>query len=516
VRGGTQNLVSASAATTFDVTSDWHVRISGGARQNDDFNTPQRMVNIGSRRGDERTSVRLDSHHAWSPAVEFEVEASWTGTKQTNMVPIYLTGFEEMQVGSLKAGLNADTRYGLVQASVYRNWLDNRAFNGFFDGQQMVESNVPLVDFSNELTVARLQDIFKLGTAHTLRLSLEYRESEMNTSPTPGGEIHYDVASGGVMWQWQLLETLTLTSAARRDHLQLGREGVIPEWYGLANSAWDRSLAQTSFNIGLVWKVGARDTLRLSTARGAQLPSLFDLGGNLLTLPIPPEFGPPNAVFLSGMPDLQPTLVTNQELAWDHQLPGLNAALKVAVFRGRSTALIANYGNFLPQLNVVSAPANIGDSQSEGVELAIEGRLGDAWQWSVGYLQLDVDDDFAPQFPAGWTYVNFEETAPRHNVNASLAWTGGPWDVDLRLQYLSDFMSVRYDDEYIFNFFVPTAPTVLYPVSGYVTVGGRIGYRVNDKVTAALSVQNLFNDEQRQTAGPDVERRVMASLTYSF
>jgi iron complex outermembrane receptor protein len=514
VRGGTQDLIDASGARTFSPAEDWSLRISAGARRNEDFSTPLRTINIGSRRGDERTSLRLDSHYNPSPNVQFELEASYTETEQTNMVPIYLMAFEELSVGSLKGNLNAETRHGLIQGSLYRNWIDNAAFTGVFDGQNMVESDIPIVEYSNEVTVAQLQDIFKIGAAHTIRLSGEYRESEMNTSPVSGGTVFYDVLSAGAMWQWQLTETLTLTSALRRDNLELGRTGLVPEGYGLANSDWDRSLGETSYNAGLVWTLSDTDTLRLIAARGAQLPSLFDFGGNLLAIPLPPEFQPPPVIFVSGIPGLNPTTVTNYELAWDRRLPAMNADLRVAAFHGRSRDITANYGDLLPQYGIFSAPANIGDSKTDGLELSLTGTIAERWRWGAGYLYQDVDDEFAPQFPTGVTYTNFESTTPKYSINANLGWTRGPWEVDAYLKYVDRFLSIRYDDEFIFDGF--SIPNVLYPVPSYTIVDARIAYRVNDKMMVSLSGQNLLDSEQRQTAGSDVERRLLANLTVEF
>jgi iron complex outermembrane receptor protein len=514
VRAGTQDLIEASAARTVRITEDWQVRISAGARRNDDFSTPLRMANVGSRRGDERTSLRLDSHYALRPNIELEVEASYTETSQTNMVPSYLMAFEEMSVGSIKAGLQADTRYGLIQASLYRNRLNNAAFTGVFDGQNIVESDIPIVDFRNDLTVTQLQDIFKIGGAHTIRLSGEYRESKMNTSPLAGATVFYDVLSAGAMWQWQLTETWTLTNAVRRDRLELGRKGIVPDGYGLANSDWDRSFGETSYNVGLVWALGDRDTLRLVAARGAQLPSLFDLGGNLFGIPLPPEFQPPPIIFFSGIPGLNPATITNYELTWDRTLPALNANLRVAAFHGDTRDVIANYGDFLPQYNIFSAPANIGDSKTDGLELSLRGVITDTWRWSASYVYQDVVDDFAPQFPTGSTYTDFESTTPQYSVTANLGWTRGPWEADAYLTYVDRFLSIRNDDEYIFDGF--SIPNVLYSVPSFTAVDARIAYAVNDRMTLALSGQNLLDSEQRQTAGPNVERRILASLNFAF
>jgi hypothetical protein len=49
-----------------------------------------------------------------------------------------------------------------------------------------------------------------------------------------------------------------------------------------------------------------------------------------------------------------------------------------------------------------------------------------------------------------------------------------------------------------------------------VTVNGRIGYRLTDNVTVALSAQQLNNSRLDVAAGPPVERRIIASLTARY
>jgi outer membrane receptor protein involved in Fe transport len=56
----------------------------------------------------------------------------------------------------------------------------------------------------------------------------------------------------------------------------------------------------------------------------------------------------------------------------------------------------------------------------------------------------------------------------------------------------------------------------LVPIPGYVSVDGRLAYRLTDHLTLAVSGQNLFDSPQRQTSAPEVERRVFATLRIDF
>ena len=52
---------------------------------------------------------------------------------------------------------------------------------------------------SNNVTVAKLQDLFKVGTDHSFRISGEYRHNAMETVPYNLATVFYDVyATGGM------------------------------------------------------------------------------------------------------------------------------------------------------------------------------------------------------------------------------------------------------------------------------------------------------------------------------
>jgi hypothetical protein len=61
-------------------------------------------------------------------------------------------------------------------------------------------------------------------------------------------------------------------------------------------------------------------------------------------------------------------------------------------------------------------------------------------------------------------------------------------------------------------------PLLLQPVEvrNYLTLTGRIGYRLTDNVTAAVTVQQFNTSRLLQTANPPVERRVVIGVTARF
>ena len=515
LRGGSQDHLQGSAALTFPLFGEGRARLSAGLQKNDDYDTPLRTLFTGVRQGDERRSVRLDTHYPLASNVELEVEASYTRADQSSMGPGYSMAFEQMDTRSIKALVSADTQYGLLEASLYRNWIDNDVFaNTSLDGFTYFFSPEPIASFDNEVTVARLQNIFKPAAAHTVRLSGEYRDSSLPTTTVVGAEIGYEVISVSAMWQWQILPELTLSNAVRRDRLELKRSGAIPAGYPLSNADWDRHIAETSFNSGLVWAFSERHSLKLSAARGAQLPSLYNLGGSLIDIPIPPEFQPPANLFVTGLPTLDPMVVNNYEVALNSRLPGLD--LQLALFAGTSRKIVADTAGFDIERALLSFPANIGDSDTEGLELSLTGTADSPWRWSLSYLYQQVDDDFDEVlYPEYITYRNFEDTTPEHTLDVQLGWQQNRWEWDMYLRYQSSFAGLRAPDPNPEDpFGIPD--TVLQPINNFFTLDGRLAYSLTDRTTLSLSGQNLLQSEQRQTSGPWVERRIFATLLFDF
>jgi hypothetical protein len=50
-------------------------------------------------------------------------------------------------------------------------------------------------------------------------------------------------------------------------------------------------------------------------------------------------------------------------------------------------------------------------------------------------------------------------------------------------------------------------------IDNYVTMTARVGYRLTDTLTLALTAQQFARDQLVETAGPPVQRQIIASLT---
>jgi iron complex outermembrane receptor protein len=482
---GTHRSGQLSGVTTLKLSEDAALLLSAGVRRNDDFAKIDLEPVHNSR-----DALSADLRVTIGEKAHVGIEATYTGVEQHEIGPIYTSHITHYDARSIKGSVTADTRFGLLEAVLYHNAIDGHALT--FDGM------TPTLNIENSVTVLHLQDVFKVGSQHTIRATVEFRDNSMATMPVQGGEVFYDIASASAMWNWALSPTLSLTNAVRWDRLSMGRSGSVPVGYGLNNAAWDRSLAEPSFNSGLVWVLGETDTLRFMIGRGAQLPSLFNLGGSVFDL----GFG-----FVAGVPTLLPSTVTNYEAGWDRVLSALDAELRVSIYHGKTRELVAIVGGSDFALGIISTPVNVGHSESVGVEASIDGRFEGGWRWGASYTYERVRDDFRPGFAVANTVLNFEDTLPRHVLNGHLGWTRGLWEADAYLRYQSDFSGIRATE---FGF------GSLVPISSYLSLDGRVAYRISLQTTLALAAQNLNQSEQQQTSVFPVERRIVMSLTKDF
>jgi iron complex outermembrane receptor protein len=486
---GTQGLAEASVVSGWKFGDAAGIRVSAGRRTNDDFSTPQLPFDVGTRRGNARTAADIRAGIGLKSGLRADFEAAYSDSQYLEIGPVYTAGWTRYQTNSFKGSLAADTAIGLVSGTAYRTDFDADIYPG--------AQTEPFLTFDNELTLMQLQVLSKIGSRHTIRTSLEQRKSWMETTPVAGAKIQYDVFSIGAMWEWRPTTGLALTGAVRDDRLGLEREGSIPPGYPLANSDWDRRLAETSFNAGVVWDVGASDTLRFLTGRGAELPSLFNLGGFLYSIP--------PAGYVTGVPTLPATIVRSSEVAWDHSFSALAARLHVGAFRGKTAHAVAAVGGADFATGILGMPLDIGDSISHGMEVSISSTRAEGYRWSVSYAPLTIDDRFVPGYSVATTLIDFEHTTPRHVVSSRLGWSNDTWEVDGYLRYESAFQGVTLEA-------TNAAVGVLQPISSYVSIDARVGYRLTDRLRLAVSGQGLTRSTQRQTAGSLVERRMFATV----
>ncbi len=494
--GGTQDLIGGSATVTYPIGKDGGVRLSLGGRRDTDFATPQQPTDVGTRNGDYRKAIDLLGHFRLAQGVDASLELSHAEAAEPEFSATYLTLFAQYRTSSLKGRVAADTGLGLIEATAYMNWYDTWLAGSPTSGV--------LFHVTNPVYVVQLQDIFKPGPAHTIRVSFEYRHNAMETTPIGGAHVFYSVLAGGAMWDWAIMPELKLTDAVRIDHLSLGRSGPIPPGLGLTNADWNgHSITAFSFNSGLVWHPDDADTFRFTAARGVQLPSLVNFGG--VTVPTP-------LGYYAGLPTMKPTIVMNYGLDWVREVADWGARIRLRLFHQTTKDIVADIGGSAPLLGLILTPADAGNSEATGLELNVDGTFADDWRWGLSYTPEVISDHFLPGFSAKSAQVDFADTHPDHVVNANLGWAQGPWEIDGYLRYESAFHGLRTAPGP--NPIVPSGEIVR--IADYVSVDARIAYRLTDNLTASLSGQNLLQSPQVQTSAPAIERSVQFAVTANF
>ncbi|TAL04370.1 MAG: TonB-dependent receptor [Rhodospirillaceae bacterium] len=491
VTGGTQDLAQGSAVATVKL-GDAAFRLSGGGRVNKDFTTPVPPPFGNTRRmADNRGAVDLNGVIRLNDKMELGIEASHSSTDQNEVDPAYTLASVKKRMQSVKGQLTADTGVGLLKATAYRNWLT---------ADELAGPPFGAYHFNNQLTVVQVEDVFKLGADHTFRASAEYRHTTMNTTPVTGADVFYDIYSVGAMWEWKVAPPVSLTNAVRADTLMFGRTGSIPPGYPFTNADWNRSTTQMSFNSGLVWKPGTVDTIRLTASRGVQIPNLIATGGFVA---ITPFFS------VGGTPALGPSVTMNYEIGWDHALPAINARAHANIFHQTINNLLSIVGGFIPTASSgLATPAYVGNSRATGGEFGVTGHFLENWRWGANIRYEAVDDRLLPAAVGGTQFVDFQHTTPRVLANANLGWAHGKWEIDGFVRFQSRSRGLE-------TLLGSLGSTRLVQIPAYTSTDGRIGYKITEHVTLAISGQNLTASSQQQTSGPAVERRVLGTLTVS-
>jgi iron complex outermembrane receptor protein len=488
---GTQGTTTGAMTATHALGNHAVGRIAAGGDLDSDFSTPIPIAEItGPRVREHRGELNLTGLVHLNQKTLLEAEASGSLAQINEMGLDYDIHDAKYTTDSVQVKLTAESRFGLLQATAYTNWLTESVIPG------VVGQNY---HFRNRVTVAELHDIFKLGAHHTLRAAAEYRYDIESSTPTPGANIHYNNFAASGMWSWNISPSLSLTNALRVDHLLHGRDGVFLPGSPFSNASWQRTITELNFNSGLVWRSSDTDSVRITASRGTQIPSLVESGALLV---VTPQFT------FSGSPLLKPTVVTNYEIGWDHGFTRRQLKFSGAAFHQHNQDLIGMSGGFL---NTSAGPyyltSNVGDSDANGLDLELRGKLRTNYRWGLNYRPEWISDHLVPAAQNGVAYVDFEHTTPVELVKADVGWANAKWEIDGYLHYQSMTRALQ-----------PTAraSTTLTSVAGFVSLDTRIAYNVANWLSWSVAGQNLTHASQLQTGGPAVERRVLGTMTFTF
>jgi outer membrane receptor for ferrienterochelin and colicins len=322
--GGTQALGAVSLVATHHFGTRGAVRLSAGGDMDSDFSTPIPASEYEIPRTEEyRAAFNLNGVLRLSSKMQLGLDATQSVAEINEMGQDYGFGIGRYAAESVKMDLREESRIGLLHVSGYTNWLRETSTPG--DGGADYR-------FDNRVTVAQIDDTFRVGSQHILRAALEYRRELELSTPTTGATIlNNDIAASG-MWSWKITPAIALTNAVRMDHRMLGRDGYLPPNYPFTDADWDHSFTVPSFNSSLIVKPNDTDSVRLMISRGTQLPSLSTSGAVLVITP---------TINISGSPFVNPMTVTNYEIGWDHDLAGQHLLVRVSAFHQNNQDLLA-------------------------------------------------------------------------------------------------------------------------------------------------------------------------------
>ena len=494
VGGGSQGFKSVSGAATFKIAPGVTTRIAAGADGENQWKDPNGATPSTYKADPYRSNADLDTVVQLGPKTELRIEGSWSSVEETDLLPTYAYSATRYLTDSYLASLDSETKLGLVSFEAYRNDLTAK-----------YNSETGYLAYKNNITVAKAQDLFKLGSSSTFRIAGEYRHNELNTQPISGGTISYDVWSASAMWNQALTSQISTTAAVRYDNLQLSRSGSFPVGFPLAdNSLYDRTIGETTANLGVVYKATPLDTVRVSYARGVQIPSLVDLGGVNVPYPVSTPYGP-ITVAVIGEPFVHPTVVQNYEVGYDRTLDQISATFGARVFRQETAQLVGNpttsYLDLAPTLTTYPAiyfADNIGSSTLNGVETRAKGQLPLGFRWGANWTFTRASVDMIAGQSALARQIDFSQMIPHDRGNLELGWSGGRWELDGHVRYVSSFT---------------TAISPL-PQGDYVSFDGRIGYELTDRARLALSFQNVGSSGFQDTILKADHRVILSAGTH--
>jgi outer membrane receptor for ferrienterochelin and colicins len=501
VSAGTQDAIRGDATATVHLGEWGGIKLSVGGYNEGEFTTERSAADEAQKKDPKKRYVAADSLFQIKPNMQVGFEATASSTDTTLASPLNSTGGNRTNTASLKGSWLWQTDYGLWKLTSY--WNHSRT-----DGTP--SSLFTKLGYSDDMISTQLENQFKIGANHTFRLSGEFRRNMFNIDTSQARDQSpttvYNVWSGGGMWNWKISDTFNMTTAARLDHLALAQTGSLWPYAIYPASAYDQTRTDYSVNVGLVYQPTPDDTLRFTFGRGIQMPSSIEMGFSFVA-----PVGGGTIINVAGNPYIKQTVVQNYELGYDRNLAQINSVLRASVFYQTNDNMkgIANGQTFTstpPGVVTINAigSANIGNSQGWGTELQLKGQSASGFRWDASYSFARVADEQTIS-----AVLKNDGSAPRHTFRLAGGYTYKKWEFDAQGSYVTD-LNMLYNSTGVLGSSTTTH------IDGYATLGGRIGYKINDNFTVAVSATNLQAAETKASAFPKVQRQAFLTVTGKF
>ena len=441
---------------------------------------------VGAAPHSQTRTANLDTQFQLGESTYARIQS---GVAAGNMRATYLVPtFIKYLVAMNTAEVTSETAIGDVRFFVFNN---NYHFSPFkISG---VEGNI-----DNNVTVAKLQDVFKIGAYDTFRIGAEYRADQLPSFPIRSAIVKSQNAAVNGMWLHTFNQDLSWLNAVRLDRFTFSRRGSSFPYSPFGSEDFERSFIATSFNSALVFRLSSVDSVKLMAARGLQQPNLSELGGfQNATAAID------HAVVLVSNPFLTPSSTMHYEASYERQLPTLAASGRIAAYH-QDVKHLHEFGSPHWQLPDNSLPVAVisfdenGDVRLNGLEIEGSGKFLNDWRWSANYAYEKVTNG---NFTSD--KKDFSATTPRHKVNLSLGWSNGSWETDAFLRYVSsaNLFEQKQEDDYIMR--------KAGPVWAF---SQRVAYQFTPQLRTELVVSSKFADNSVYTE----KARALISLVGSF
>jgi len=498
---GTQQTLTGDATVTQN--GAWGgTKFSVGGMHANEFNTPRVAGSDQLPTFEPRHEYIVNSSvFQLTPNLQANTEFTYADNTDNTLDGIsYVTAAQQNTTYSARAGFSWQSPYGLITNNNYFN----HSLSNFYEEP---DGGRPYSLWTS-LFVSQLQDQFKSGTDHTFRVALEYRYKDFTSAaaelvPQNSDLQENNIAASG-MWLWQMNDNLSWTNALRYDRQAMQQNGTLAAGVASPVSAYDRAVDAFSGNSTLVYKVTDVDTLRAGYGRGVQLPSLIQSGFNEIF-----TFGG-SAEDSEGNPKLKPTIVEDFSLDYDRKIASLDSTLSLSPFYeiNRDIAALPFTGatQTIPPAGTVYAlfiAENVGNSHGYGGEIELKGHSPEGFRWDASYSLAKVVDTNSVL-----STVDYQGSSPESHFRLLLGYTTGSWEFDTNGQYVTGLNMIRSTDSGILA--LPT------PVGGYTSVSARIGYKIDERFTLALSGTNLTQANTNESAYPAIERQLFLTLTGRF
>ena len=481
---GTNGYYKVGGVYTLQNKDEWAMRVSA-SNSNVDEN-PNTGFNDAASLYDEADvrDFNLDSVFNLNESTQMRIEAGRGNAEQNRYISTRSALDNEDRFSHMKVNLTADTDYGIIESTVYKNAIDTDYGQSGFN-------------FDNDLIVAQLSNTVKVGASNTFRIAGEYRNNKTDhiipaLAAFAGGSsligtTTFNISSVSGLWFWNATDNLSTSLAARYDHVQSDLDGTILSVFNnpFSNEEYNNRYDEFGWNFGAAYKLTDADTLRFTAAKGVDLPSSFEVG-----------FQSNTSAF---NPNLDVSDVHDFQLGYERRVSSINGLFSLNTFyqvinelQGRTT-------------DTPLSTSNLGDSEVYGFEVAVDGETDGGIRWGLNYSYSEVDDDVN----AGSFQLEYEDLNSDHIVNAHIGYSPNEqWDYDLYASYQSEFDEDRIIDA--------ANNTQRFTIDTEVVLDARIAYKPVEGVTVSLNGKGVLGDRESSAYGEDVESLFFLRAKYDF